>query len=61
MNHIVRCHHLTTDMARQIMNISVQKINIALSPYYDGNLSMEMTSALQDQVMDTNREEIRQK
>ena len=51
MNRIVRCHPLTDDMAKSIMEISLAKINNSLSPYHDGNFTIGMSSEYMETVL----------
>ena len=51
MNKVVRCHAITEPMAKQVMRISLEKINHALSGYYDGNLTAMMMPAYETMVL----------
>lgn len=59
MNHIVRCHPLNETMAQQIMDISLAKINNSLSPYFGGNMLVEMTPEYRRMVVETNNDAIK--
>ena len=59
MNHVVRCHRVNDTMARQIMSISLAKINNSLSPYFEGNMQVELTPEYQQAILKKNQEDIK--
>ncbi|MBP9779723.1 ATP-dependent Clp protease ATP-binding subunit [Candidatus Gracilibacteria bacterium] len=59
MNHIVRCHPIDDTMAREVINLSLRKLNDALTPYYEGNFVVGMSPSYREHILDKLSPEIK--
>lgn len=51
MNHIVRCENASEEMILGVIAIHRKRINTALSPYYEGNLKIDISPAMQAEIV----------